>query len=181
MTVTIKELMIPIDEYVAVGTENTLFEYFQTLEQDRVTKEKGHSHRDALVFDEDGSVMGKITMIDIFLALEPGYKSILDSLTPDSVLTPEYMAKLFKSYNIWNEPLQDLCRKTSNLRIKDIMHVPEENEYVETHQPLTEAFNRYVMGIHQPLLVREAGRVVGVLRYGDVFNTIKELTLACPV
>lgn len=181
MKATIKELMIPIAEYIAVGTEDTLYDYFKNIEQGMITKEKGRSHRDALVFDTDGAVGGKVTMLDVFLALEPGYKSILESLSSVSVLTPEYMAKLFRGYNIWNEPLQDLCRKASTLKIKDIMHVPDKNEYIETSQPLTEAFNRYVVGIHQPLLVREEGQVVGVLRLGDMFNAIKELTLACPV
>ncbi|BBD08012.1 hypothetical protein [Desulfovibrio ferrophilus] len=181
MTVLIKELMIPITEYVSVGLENSLYDYFKILDDDKVTKDKGHSHRDALVFDDNGTIMGKVTMMDVFLALEPGYKSLLDSLSPGSILTPEYMANQFKENDIWGEPLDNYCQKAAMLKIKDIMHEPKEDEYVEADRSIGSALNRYVAGIHQPLLVREGGKVVGVLRYGDVFGKIKELTLACSI
>jgi hypothetical protein len=35
------------------------------------------------------------------------------------------------------------------------------------------------MGVHQPIIVRRGEEVTGVLRLGDVFEKIRELTLAC--
>jgi len=179
MSDAIMEIMIPIGEYVSVGLDDSLYDYFKTLEADRTAKEKGHSHRDALVFGDSGEVLGVVTMKDVFLALEPGYKSLIDSLSPGSVLTPEYLAKQFKEINIWGEPLKNHCQKAASLKIRDIMHVPEDSEVLEAAKPMSEALNRYVAGIHQPLLVRDKGKIVGVLRYGDVFSRIMDMTLAC--
>lgn len=178
-TTKIKDLMIPIAEYVSVGMEDTLYECFKALEEDRAAKAKGHSHRDVLVFDANGDVQGKVTMIDIYLALEPGYKRIMESMDDTSVLTPEYMASMFKDYGLWSQPLDDLCIKAAPLKIKDIMHEPHETEFVNADDRLDKALDMYVLGVHQPLLVREGDKIVGALRFGDVFCKIKESVLAC--
>lgn len=179
MDTKIKDLMIPISEYVSVGMEDTLYDCFKALEEDKAAKAMGHSHRDVLVFDAEGDVQGKVTMIDIYLALEPGYKSLMDSMDEGSVLTPEYMAGMFRDYDLWTQPLSDLCSKAARLKVKDIMHEPHESEFVEAGDRLDKALNMYVLGVHQPLLVREGGKIVGALRFGDVFSKIKESVLAC--
>lgn len=181
MTATIRDIMIPIDEYVSVGLEDSLYDYFKTLADDMAAKERGHSHRDALVFGKDGEILGLVAMKDVFMALEPGFKSLLDSLSPGSVLTPEYLAKQFRNIDIWGEPLRNHCQKAATLKVKEMMHVPRDMEYLEADKPLSEALNRYVAGVHQPLLVRDKGKVVGVVRYGDVFARIMDMTLACEI
>lgn len=180
MEMTIKELMIPVAEYVTVRTGDTLAQYFQALEADNAAKGGAHSHRDALVMDAQGQVAGKVTMHDVFLALEPGYKSILDSLSETSVLTPAYLAGIYKDFDLWAKPLPNLCQRAAQLTVGEIMHVPEQAEFVDEDATVDVGLHRYVMGVHQPLLVRGAGgRVTGVLRFGDVFKRIKDLTLAC--
>ena len=181
MDFIIKDLMIPIDEYVTIGAEATLSDCFRALEDDREAKAKGHSHRDALVLDENGEVSGKLTMADVYQALEPGYKSILESENEGSVLTPEYMANLFKEYNLWSEPLGTLCSKAAGMKVGDVMHEVDESEYVQASEKLDTILHLYVLGAHQPLLVRDGDKVVGALRYGDVFDTIKDAILACRV
>lgn len=179
MTATIREIMIPIGEYVSVGLEDSLYDYFNTLNEDRARKERGHSHRDALVYGEDGEILGLVAMKDVFMALEPGFKSLLESLSPGSVLTPEYLAKQFRNIDIWEEPLKNHCQKAAKIKVREMMHVPLELEFLEADKPLSETLNRYVAGVHQPLLVRDQGKIVGVVRYGDVFAKIMEMTLAC--
>ena len=181
MDIKIKELMIPIAEYVSVGTEDTLFDCFTALDKDKADKARGHSHRDVLVFDAQGDVQGKITMADVYLALEPGYKSILESMGEGSVLTPEYMAGMFKDYNLWSNPLDSLCARAAGLKAKDIMHEPVEAEFVDIDDDLDKALHLYIMEAHQPLLVRKGDKVVGALRFGDVFSKIKEFVLACEI
>lgn len=180
METTIKELMIPIEEYVTVREEHTLYEYFQALEAARAAKAAAHCHRDALVMGPDGQVAGKVTIYDVFLALEPGYKSILESLSSTSVLTPGYLAGIYKDFDLWAKPLPTLCQRAARLTVGDIMHRPEAAEFVEETDPVDVGLHRYVMGVHQPLLVRgPGGRVSGVLRFGDVFKRVKDMTLAC--
>ncbi len=73
--IQVKEIMIPILNYVTVQKENSLVEVLQSLEQTRKS-EKEHAHRDAIVVDANGVFIGKVTMIDIFRALEPNYKKV---------------------------------------------------------------------------------------------------------
>lgn len=183
MDMRIKDLMIPISEYVTVGIEDTLYECFKALEDDKIAKGGNtHAHRDALVFNVEGDVVGKVTMQDIFLALEPGYKSLKESLSDSSVLTPEYLAQVYKDFDLWTEPLKNICPRAAALKVDDMMHAPEEAEFVGENDPLGLALHRYVMNVHQPLLVRgEGGKITGVLRFGDVFKQIKNMTLACEI
>ncbi|MCK9240888.1 hypothetical protein [Desulfocurvus sp.] len=180
MEMTIKELMIPIGEYVTVSTTDTLAQYFQALEADKAAKGGAHCHRDALVMGPGGQVTGKVTMHDVFLALEPTYKSIMESMSDTSVLTPDYLAGIYKDFNLWAKPLPRLCERAAQITVGDIMHKPGAAEFVDEADPVDVGLHRYVMGVHQPLLVRGPdGRVSGVLRFGDVFKRVKDMTLSC--
>ena len=59
-------------------------------------------------------------------------------------------------------------------------HTPEKMEYIKEAATLEKALHLYVMGIHQPLIVNnEDGKVTGVLRFGDVFEAIRQRLLNC--
>lgn len=176
----VKEVMVPLEEYVRVGEDATLYDIFQTLEEDR--EKKGnlrHSHRDVLVFDSQDGFMGKVTMADIFQSLEPNYRNIEKKETDHSTLSSEYVSKIFKEFDLWTESLDTLCEKTVDLKVKDLLHTPLKGEYVDADDELDKAIHRYIVGVHQPLLVQEDGNLVGVLRFGDIFEVIKQCALAC--
>jgi len=44
---------------------------------------------------------------------------------------------------------------------------------------LERALNLFVMGVHQPLIVKRGDDVTGMLRFGDVFEEIRQRLLAC--
>ena len=73
--IQVKEIMIPILNYVTVQKENSLVEVLQSLELARKS-ENEHAHRDAIVVDANGVFIGKLTMIDVFRALEPNYTKV---------------------------------------------------------------------------------------------------------
>ena len=73
--IQVKERMIQLSNYVTVRKEDSLIEVFEALEQARKS-ENERAHRDAIVVDANGVFVGKLTMSDIFLALEPNYKKI---------------------------------------------------------------------------------------------------------
>ncbi len=184
MDMKIKDLMTPVEEYVRIGRGATLAECFRALGEAEAASGQGgpRAHHDALVVDDDGAVVGTVTMLDIFLALEPAYKDITAAPSDKAVLTPEYLTRIYKDFDLWANPLPSLCRRTAGLIVGEIMHDPADAEFVHETDPLDLALHRYVMGVHQPLLVRDAdGDVRGVLRLTDVYATIKDLALACPV
>jgi len=176
--IQVKQIMIPILDYVTVQKENSLVEVLQSLELARKS-EKEHAHRDAIVVDANGDFKGKLTMIDVFRALEPNYAKI-ERQKEKGTLTDEFVMKAAKDFNLWLEPTQTICERGSRLKVSDVMHTPEKMEYIKETATLDNALHLYVMGIHQPLIVdNEDGKVTGVLRFGDVFEAVRQRLLSC--
>jgi hypothetical protein len=176
----VKEIMIPIRNYVTVRKEDSLVDVLQSLEQARKS-ESEHAHRDAVVVDASGAFIGTVTMIDIFRALEPSYQKIQQQ-KDKGTLTAEYVIKAAKDFNLWTEPAQTICERGARLQVADVMHTPEKVEYVKETATLEEALHLYVMGIHQPLIVKnESGQVTGLLRFGDLFEVIRQSLLECRI
>ena len=176
----VKEIMIPILNYATVQKENTLVEVLQSLEQARKS-ENEHAHRDAIVVDANGVFIGKVTMIDVFRALEPNYTKV-EQRQEKGVLTADFVMRAAKDFNLWMEPTQTICERGGRLTVADVMHTPEKMEYIEETATLENALHLYVMGIHQPLIVNNKdGKVTGVLRFGDVFEAVRQRLLNCSI
>ena len=168
----IKDLMIPVTDYAAVDEDATLLDVFLALE--------GASHRDMLVRGADGAVRGKLTMVDVFRALEPNYRRLEDQEDAGrAILTREYVGKVFKRYDLWTDTIPTLCSRVASLRVSEVMRESEEGEFVSPDDDLETAIHRYIMGVRQPLLVRREGSIVGVLRFSDVYDAVGTHILAC--
>lgn len=174
----VKELMIPVSEYTRVSEDRTLQEAMQLLADDANRKNLEHAHRDLLVEDKKGRIIGKVTMADIFNYMEPQYEKIRSS-NGKHVLEYSLVQKIFRDFDLWSQPLENLCERAAATRIKDIMHEPEKSEYLTTEASLERALHNYIMGIHQPMLITENDEVVGVLRLGDVFEKVRQAILTC--
>ena len=61
------------------------------------------------------------------------------------------------------------------------MHVPEKIEIIQETDTIEKALNLYVMGVHQPLIVKDGNTVTGVLRFGDIFEAVRKALLACEI
>jgi CBS domain-containing protein len=176
----VQEIMIPISNYVSVQKEDSLIEVLQSLERAR-NSDNEHAHRDAIVVDKNGAFIGKVTMIDIFRALEPNYKKVQQQ-QGKRTLTAEFVMKAAKDFNLWMEPAQTICERGGRLKVADVMHTPERVEYVKETATLEEALHLYVMGIHQPLIVKNDNDIVtGLLRFGDVYEMVRQSLLECSI
>lgn len=174
----VKDLMIPISNYVTVGKTDTLVNVLQALEGARQAAE--HAHRDAIVVDDDGTFLGKVTMIDIFRALEPNYKKMMSGNTAGT-LTSAFVQKAVKEFKLWMEPEAGICQRAAGKTVAEVMHTPKSFEYLQEDDTLEKALNLYVMEVHQPLIVKSGESVTGVLRFGDMFEVIRRELLACNV
>lgn len=184
MDMLIKDLMTPVAQFVRVTENATLADCFAALQEAETgARTVGETATvEILVESAGGKVVGKVTMLDVFLALEPAYKDISAPPTATSVLTPEYLAKVYKDFGLWADPLATLCRRTAGLTAGEVMHRPQPAEFVRETDSLDVALHRHVMGVHQPLLVVDAdGKVRGVLNAESVYARVRELVLACPV
>lgn len=172
-----KDVMIPIADYVTVKKEHNLNDVLRAFETKRKAS-GGHAHRDAIVVDEDGRFIGKVTIIDIFRSLEPNYRKVRRE-QKSQTLTDAFVKEAIKEFKLWMEPAEDVCQRGSKITVADAMHVPDKAEYIEEDDNLEKALNYYVMGVHQPLIVKKGDAVTGALRFGDIFEIIREQLLSC--
>lgn len=178
-TILVKDLMVPVSEYATVSKEATLYDAIMALEKAQEEFDQNrYRHRGILVYDENGKIMGKISQTDILRALEPKYEQFE---TPRSQypFSPNFMKSLFNQYDLWNKPLDDICKKAVQKRVKAFVEHFDEREIVQEETSLNEAIHMLVVGQLQSLLVMNEGEVSGILRLTDVFHEVLKMVKAC--
>ena len=180
-TTTVRDIMVSLSEYATVDADATLQDAVLALKKTLTESRATHSHhRNVLVIDRNRRVLGKISQLDLIKGLEDGYGRLGDI---EGVSHFGYNAQFIKTLmergRLWERPLSDLCRKSSQIKAKDIMNVPSEGEYVESGTTMDEAIHQMVMTRHHSLLVTEAGQIVGVLRLVDVLEMVSREMAAC--
>ena len=181
----VKDLMVPLEEYATVDEEATLYEAVIALEKAQEEIDRSfykYLHRAILVLNKDKHVVGKISQLDVLGALEPKYREMgdLDRLS-ETGFSPEFMKSMLDQYALWDKPLNQICSKGANIKVKGFMHSPTEGEYIQQDAPLGEAIHQMVLGHHQSLLVTSDKKIVGILRLTDVFMKIFEEMRACQI
>jgi len=177
----VKELMVPLAEYATVPEAATLYEIVLALEKaQREFDQSRYRHRAVLVFDNQRQVVGKISQLDILKALEPKYKQVQDTRSISRFgYSPRFLKKMLEQFRLWDQPLQDICKKAGRMKAKDFMYTPTEGEYIREDATLDEAIHQLVMGHHQSLLVTREKEIVGILRVTDVFREICDTIKTC--
>lgn len=181
--IQIKDLMVPLTEYAVVKDDATLYDVVLALEEaQRRFDQNRYTHRAVLVEDKTGRVIGKVSQLDLLKGLETGYSRIGDlSGVTRSGLNPDFIRSLIKQYSLWQDPLDQICGKAAHIKVRDIMHTPEEGEYVDQEDTLDKGIHQLVMGRKQSLLVTKDGRIVGVLRLVDVFSEVCKVIKVCRI
>lgn len=173
-TYSVKDLMVPLDEYATVKEAATLFEAVVTLEKTQEEFDRSrYRHRAVLVLDKDEKVVGKLSQFDILRALEPKYQEMLNpGSLQASGFSKEFMRSMIRDYNLFKDPMADICRRAGEQQVKQFMHSPSEGEYVDENTTLGEAIHQLIIGHHQSLLVTRDKDIVGILRLTDVFAAV---------
>lgn len=167
----IKDLMIPVGEYETVHLDACLGDVASALEVS--------GHRDLLVVDDNGDLSGIVTMADVIIALEPNYKKLGNKDLDSDILSNRFVADQFKELNLWHNKLDTLCKQAHTIAIKDVMHVPEKQCYINIDDDLELGVHLYIIGAPQPLVVGDNGTVVGILRMADIFDEIIKRMNVC--
>ena len=119
--------MIPIRDYKTIRQDQTLFDAFQII--NAADSKDQTVHPGLIVVDDDGNFMVKFTMLDIFRPLEPKYKNM--DMIYFGALTKEFVEKVIKDFDLWLEPMKILCERGAHIKISEIMHSPEDVEYMQ--------------------------------------------------
>ena len=174
--ITVESLMVPIEEYATVSEDTTLYEAVKALEkaqeeQDR--KRYHYLHRAILVLDRNGKVEGKITQLDVLMALEPKYKDMGDMKSISRAgFSADFLKSMLEKFTLCDIPFTDMCARATDLKVKEFMSSLSDGEYVEADSALCEAVHTFVIGNHQSLLVTRDGDIIGILRLTDVFKEV---------
>ena len=173
-TIPVKELMVPLEAYATVTREATLREAIIALEMAQVTLDPSrHKHRAILVLDDSGKVIGKITMKNILMALEPNYGKVEGTgVLERSGHSPDLIRSMLENNVLWTEPLQFFRERAAKLKVGDLIHAPSEDEYIDENATLGEAIHQMIVNPYLSLLVTSGDEVLGILRLSDVFAKI---------
>jgi len=185
----VRDLMVRLEEYATVGEEANLYEAVKALrdaqERYRIQSGSKYPHRAVLVVNRQGHVVGKLSQLDIIMALEPKYKNILDktnwAFLEATALSGDIMQKIMRDMELFEEPFKDLCYKAAYTKVKDFMYSPTSGEYVKEDESLANAIHKFIAGKHQSLLVLKGEEIVGILRLTDVFEFISEEIMKCEI
>ena len=178
----VSDLMVPLQEYATVSEEASLHAAVLALEEAQKTfHQNRYKHRAILVLDKSRRVVGKISQLDVLKGLEAGYKKMGDFKgISHTGFSTEFIKSMVDKYDLWKKPLEEICRRSPHIKVKDIMYTPTEGEYVAMDATLDQALHQLVVGHHQSLLVTKGGReIVGILRLTDVFQEISEMIKLC--
>lgn len=179
----VKEMMVPLAEYATVSTDANLHDAVMALEKAQAEyNQTGYKHRAILVLDRNDHVVGKISQHDIVMALELNYKKLQEN--EKGALSRFGLSNMFimytmKEYNLWDKPLDHLCKKSMQRNVKEIMYTPTEGEFIDENETMNNAVHKLVIGKHHSLLVTQKGKITGILRLSDVFKNITDLIKEC--
>jgi CBS domain-containing protein len=180
-TVQVKDVMVALDDYATVSEDATLYDAVLALEKAQEQYEKSqYLHRAILVYNSENKIVGKISQLDILMALEPNYRIVdLDKLSRFGY-SLEYI-QAFARTALWDKPLRDICRKAATFIVKDFMYTPRQGEYIKEDANLDEAIHQLLMGKQNSLLVTRNQDIVGILRLTDVYAFVCKNIKACKV
>ncbi|MCK4984048.1 MAG: CBS domain-containing protein [Desulfobacterales bacterium] len=180
-TITVKELMVPLEEYATVSQEATLREAVLALEKAQMALDPSrHKHRAILVLDESGKVVSKITMKNILVALEPNYGKVEGmGVLERSGYSPDLIRSMLEDNALWTEPLQFVRERATKLKVGDFIQALSEGEYIDDNATLGEAIHQLVVYPYHSLLVTSGDEVLGILRLSDVFTKICDIIKGC--
>lgn len=176
-TVIVKELMVPLEEYATVSKNASLADAVLALEKAQMTLDpRQHKHRAVLVLDENGKVVGKLTMKDIIVALEPNYGKLeSEGVLERSGFSPDLIESMLEVNTLWAEPLQFFIERAGSIVINEFIQDPAEDEYIDENATMDVAVHNFIMYPHHSLLVTSGDDVVGILRLSDVFTKISDV------
>jgi predicted transcriptional regulator len=174
--------MVPRSEYAVINENSTVYEAVLALEKaQQEFDQTKYKHRGMLVEDDNHKIVGKVGQLDILRALEPKYEEMKSTDAPGIAkygFSKKFLLSMMDTYNLFDHPLDDICKKAGAQKISNYMHRLTEGEYIDSSASLDQAIHLLVVGHHQSLLVTEQDRIIGLLRLTDVFaavfHTMKE-------
>ena len=179
-TIKVEEIMVPLGEYVQLDESRTLYDAIMALR--KLQKEKKENiHTSVLIVTQEGNIANMLTILDIFRIMEPKYKDVEDIDLSRFGMQPGYVESMLESFDLWANPLEDVCRKTSQVVLKDIEWELIPRDVIDAEATLDLAVHRMIVNNKHSLLVKKGDTFVGVLRSFDIFDTFCKAIEQCDI
>ncbi len=160
---SVKELMVPFSQCATVAEDATLHEAVLALEASRQRCDRwDYRFRVILVYDKHFRVVGTIRQSEVLKGLEKSFGQY------DPV-----------DYRFWGDVLNDICYLAKHLKVRDIMSVPSEGEFIAEEADLSEAIHKMLKGNYLSLVVTGKKGFVGIIRLSDIFREVCEDIKGC--
>lgn len=167
----VRDLMVSTDRFPRISNLASFYEALTALETAQKKYLSGESEqRILLVEDDQGKIIGKLSPIDLLRGLETNYARVDAEKTFVRSGLRYAWKSMQKEYNLWENPFQDLCRKAGDVRPKDFIKPPSEEQTVGMDDTLVKCFHLFIMNRHDALFVMENDNIVGLLRFSDVYR-----------
>lgn len=170
----VKDLTVPIAKFPRISDTATFSGAVMALERAQEEFMSGkREQRIMLVTDSENKVVGKLSPIDVVRGLEPDYDKLVDEQTSSRVESFDYVIQPMRDQaTLWSKPLDDLCSKAKNVQVKDFIKRPKPHQIIDQSESLNMAFHRFVMFRHDSLFVMDGKKLMGMLRFSDVYREI---------
>jgi len=173
----VKHYMVPTEKFPMIPDTATFGGAILALEQAQEDFAAGkREQRILLVHDKDHKIVGKLSPLDVIRGLEPDFLKIIDPALSSHDITKSYdyvtHSMREKLVHLWTKPLDDLCAKAKDVRVKDFLRSPHPNQIVQAGDSLNEVFRRFALGRHDSLFVTDKQNLVGMIRFSDVYKEI---------
>jgi CBS domain-containing protein len=180
-TVQVKDVMVALEDYATVSENATLYEAVLALEKAQEEFDQSrYRHRAILVYDDKQKIVGKISQLDLLMALEPNYQIVDFEKLSHFGYSLDYLQSVAKT-SFWDKPLKNICKKAATLIVKDFMHTPSQGEYIKEDANLDQAIHQLITQKSLSLLVTREQDIVGILRLADVFSFVSKNIKACEI
>ncbi len=173
---SVKDYMVPVAEFPLIAETATLAEGVLAL--DKVHEEYLAGRREQrilLVCDSGNKVVGKLSPIDVMRGLEPDYDKVMDGSTSPLMGNVGYVIDSMKNTaTLWAKPLDDMCVTAQGVAIRDVVSRPTKSQVIGQDDSINTAFHRFVMFRHDSLFVMDGKKLVGLLRFSDVYREVAD-------
>ena len=178
----VRDLMIPADKFPKISSNARFYEALAALEAAQEKYLSGESdQRILLVENAEGKIVAKLSPIDLLRGLETNYNRVDTEKTLSDFGLSYIWNSLRRDYNLWENPFKDMCRKAGDIRIKDFIREPSEGQTVHAKDSMAKCFHLFVVERHDALFVIEDDRIVGLLRFSDVYREVSRTMKACRI
>lgn len=179
---SMRELMCPVEDFPRISSEVNFYDTLMALEKTQEAFKTGESkQRILLVEDQDGIIIGKVSPMDLITGLEANYEKIDKPETIYRWGLGYALESMKEDYRLWQEPLADLCRKSAEFKVETFATKPSKGHMVDIDDRMDKVFHFFAMARHDSLFVMEKDKVIGLLRFSDVYKKLSQQIKECVI